>query len=110
MKERQFDASVDAFNRLVVEYPNGAYTPNAFYWLGELYLAQEDNERARQAFAQVVNLYPDHQKVPDALYKLGVVYHRLGDVDRAREYLSQVRREHPQSSAAGLAETYLAEL
>lgn len=110
MKQRQFDASTEAFNRLIVEYPNGAYTPNAFYWLGELYLAQENNEQARQSFAQVVNLYPDHQKVPDALYKLGVVYHRLGDVQRAREYLSQVRREHPQSSAAGLAETYLAEL
>ena len=58
----------------------------------------------------MVNLYPDHQKVPDALYKLGVVYHRLGDVNRAREYLTQVRRQYPQSSAAGLAKTYLAEL
>lgn len=110
MKQRQFDASAEAFNRLVLDYPNGAYTPNAFYWLGELYLAQEQNEQARQSFAQVVNLYPDHQKVPDALYKLGVVYHRLGDTQRAREYLSRVRRDHPQSSAASLAETYLAEL
>jgi tol-pal system protein YbgF len=110
MKERRFEASAEAFNRLVQQYPNGAYTPNAFYWLGELYLAQEENERARQSFAQVTNLYPDHQKVPDALYKLGVVYHRLGDVGRAREYLNRVRREHPDSSAAGLAQTYLAEL
>src|SRR5690606_4820101 len=102
--------SVQAFNRLIAEYPNGAYTPNAFYWLGELYLAQEENERARQSFAQVVNLYPDHQKVPDALYKLGVAYHRLGDVERAREYLNRVIREHRDSSAAGLARTYLQEL
>jgi tol-pal system protein YbgF len=110
MKERQFEASADAFNQLVVDFPNGAYTPNAFYWLGELYLAQDEIEKARQSFVQVVNLYPDHQKVPDALYKLGVVYHRLGDVQRAREYLNRVRSEYPQSSAAGLAQTYLAEL
>lgn len=110
MKQRQFDQSVQAFNRLIADYPNGAYTPNAFYWLGELYLAQDDNERARQSFAQVVNLYPDHQKVPDALYKLGVAYHRLGDVERAREYLNRVIREHGNSSAAGLARTYLQEL
>lgn len=110
MRQRQFEASADAFEALVEEYPNGVYTANAYYWLGELYLALDDNEAARQWFAQVMNLYPDHQKVPDTLYKLGVAYHRLGDVARAREYLNRVRDQHPQSSAAGLAQTYLAEL
>ena len=110
MRQRQFEASAQAFEALIQNYPNGAYTPNAFYWLGELHLAQDELEPARQSFAQVVNLYPDHPKVPDALYKLGVTYHRLGDVERARQYLNQVRSDHPQSSAAGLAQTYLAEL
>ena len=110
MKERQFEASANAFNQLVVEFPNGAYTANAFYWLGELYLAEGETEKARQSFMQVISLYPDHQKVPDALYKLGVVYHRLGDLPHAKEYLNRTRSEHPQSSAAGLAQTYLAEL
>lgn len=110
MKEQQFDASTAAFNRLIVDYPNGQYTPNAFYWLGELYLAKTQFEQARQSFAQVTNLYPTHQKVPDALYKLGVVYHRLGDTQRSLEFLDRVRKEFPQSSAAGLAQTYAAEL
>jgi tol-pal system protein YbgF len=110
MKSRQFDESADAFNRLIVNFPNGQFTPNAFYWLGELYLAKSEYEKARQSFAQVTNLYPDHQKVADALYKLGVVYHRLDDTRRSLEYLTRVQREHPQSSAAGLAETYAAEL
>ena len=106
MKEQQFDASASAFNKLIMDNPNGAYTPNAFYWLGELYLAKTQYEKARQSFAQVTNLYPDHQKVPDALYKLGVVYHQLGDTQRSLEFLNRVRSEHPQSSAAGLAQTY----
>jgi len=110
MRQRRFEESAAAFETLTEEYPNGVYTANAFYWLGELNLALDDNEQARQWFAQVVNLYPDHQKIPDTLYKLGVTYHRLGDEDRAREYLNQVRNDHPQSSAAGLAQTYLAEL
>lgn len=110
MKQRQFAASTEAFQRLVEDYPNGGFTPNAYYWLGELHLAQDQNEEARQAFAQVINLYPDHQKVPDALYKLGVAYHRLGDVGRAREYLNRVINDYKQTSAAGLAQSYLAEL
>jgi tol-pal system protein YbgF len=110
MRQRQFEASTAAFNRFVSQYPSGAFTGNAYYWLGELHLVMEDNENARQSFAQVINVFPDHQKVPDALYKLGVVYHRLGDVGRAREFLNRVRNQHPQSSAAGLAQTYLSEL
>lgn len=110
MKGRKFEESIAAFNDLIVRYPNGQYTPNAFYWLGELHLAQQDTEQARQAFMQVVNLYPDHPKVPDTLYKLGVAYHRLGDTTRALEYFSQVQTRYPQSSAAGLAASYQQEL
>ncbi|MCZ6711128.1 MAG: tol-pal system protein YbgF [Gammaproteobacteria bacterium] len=110
MKNREFDQSANAFNTLIVDYPNGQFTPNAFYWLGELYLAKTEFEKARQSFTQVANLYPDHQKVPDALYKLGVVYHRLGDTQRSLEYLDKVNAEHPSSSAASLAQSYAAEL
>ena len=110
MKNRNFDDSIVAFNGLIVDYPNGQYTPNAFYWLGELYLAQQNTEQARQSFMQVINLYPDHPKVPDTMYKLGVAYHRLGDNTRAMNFFNQVRAEHPQSSAAGLAASYAQEM
>ena len=110
MKGRNFEDSIASFNALITNYPNGQYTPNAFYWLGELHLAQQSTEEARQAFMQVVNLYPDHPKVPDTLYKLGVAYHRLGDVDRAMDYFGQVQSRYPQSSAAGLAASYAREI
>ncbi len=111
MKARNFDASIDGFRNLIETYPNGQYTPNAFYWMGEIYLVgSEDAEQARQSFMQVINLYPDHQKTPDALYKLGVVYHRLGDIEAAKRYLARVQNEHGQSAAADLARKYAAEL
>ena len=110
MKERKFDESIAAFNDLIARYPNGQYTPNAFYWLGELHLAQQNTEQARQSFMQVIGLYPDHPKVPDTLYKLGVAYHRLGDTAKAMEYFADVQSRYPQSSAAGLAASYQQEL
>lgn len=110
MRDKRFDDSVDAFNQLVVDYPNGALTPNAFYWLGELYLAKNELEQSRQSFTQVMNLYPDHRKVPDAIYKLGVVFSLLGDSRRSLELLRRVQTDYPGSSAAGLADSYAAEL
>ena len=110
MHRRQFDSAAEAFQRLIDEYPNGQYTPNAFYWLGELHRKNGDPEAARQSFVQVVALYPDHNKVPDALYKLGVVYTQLDEPARAMEYLDRVVSEYPDSTAAGLAKRHAAEL
>ena len=110
MRNRQYQESLAGFEEIIVAFPNGQYTPNAFYWIGELYLAQGDNEKSRQSFIQVISLYPDHQKVPDAMYKLGVVYFALGDNQSAIRYLGQVQQEYPNSSAAGLAARYSVEI
>lgn len=110
MQDGSFEESSDAFNGLITDYPNGQFTPNAFYWLGELHLAMDEVELARQSFSQVLSLYPEHGKVPDALYKLGVVHHRLNDNERALEYLDRVMADHPESTASGLARTYAGEL
>lgn len=110
MRSKRFEESTVAFEKLIVDYPNGQYTPNAFYWLGELHLATSNMEPARQNFVQVIRLYPDHQKVPDALYKLGVLYFQLGDESESRRYLTQVQTDFPQSSAGALAKRYLAEM
>ena len=110
MQRQAFDQAADAFDMLIIDYPNGQYTPNAFYWLGELHRRNKELERARQSFVQVITLYPDHNKMPDSLYKLGVVYNELGDKSKALEYLERVMREYPSSTSSNLAKSYAAEL
>jgi tol-pal system protein YbgF len=111
-RDKRFQEAISGFNQLLVDYPGGEYSANAFYWLGELYLAlpKAELEKSRQSFAQVVNAYPAHTKVPDSLYKLGVVYHRLGDNAKALEYLNRAQVEFPSSPAARLAQSYAAEI
>jgi tol-pal system protein YbgF len=111
-RQKRFNEAIDAFNALLVTYPNGEYSGNAFYWLGELYLAlpEANLEKSRQSFTQVINLYPKNQKIADAMYKLGIVYHRLGDRAQALEYLNRVQTQFPGTPAARLAQSYAAEL
>ena len=106
----EYQRALLMFDAVIRDHPDGQFTPNAYYWTGELYLATDALEEARQAFAQVANLYADHAKTPDALYKLGVTYHRLGDNVRALQYLDRVTDEYPDSAQAGLARSYAAEL
>jgi len=111
-KQKRFNDAINAFNQMLVTYPKGQYTGNAYYWLGELYFAlpQPNLEKSRQSFTQVVTLYPTNQKVSDAMYKLGVVYHQLGDKTKALEYLKRVQSQFPGTPAARLAQSYAAEL
>lgn len=106
----EYQRALLMFDDVIRGHPDGQYTPNAYYWMGELHLAMDALEEARQAFAQVTNIYADHAKMPDALYKLGVTYHRLGDNVRALQYLDRVTDEYPDSAQAGLARSYAAEL
>ena len=110
VRNQQFDQAVAAFQKFQRDFPAGKYAPNAYYWLGELYLVvqPQDLESSRQSFTMLLNLYPDNSKAPDAMYKLGKVQCMKGDKDRAREYLEQVISKYgsTNSSAVRLAREF----
>ncbi|GGO80674.1 tol-pal system protein YbgF [Marinobacterium nitratireducens] len=106
VRERQFDQAAAAFERFVLDYPASSRVPNAHYWLGEIYLAQQKLEASQKAFLQVVEHYAGNPKVPDALYKLGVLQDQLGNGEQSAHYMEQVIREYPNTSAARLAQNY----
>jgi tol-pal system protein YbgF len=111
-RQKRFGDAISAFNQMLVNYPKGQFSGNAFYWLGECYraLPEPDLEKSRQSFSQVISAYPTNQKVSDAMYKLGIVYHQLGDATKALEYLNRVQSQFPGTPAAQLARSYAAEL
>ncbi len=113
VRSQQFADAVAAFRQFLVDFPGGKFSPNAHYWLGELYLVQvpPDDESARRAFNLLLEQYPDNAKIPDALYKLGKIYYDRGNRDRAREYLDRVINEFGDSgsSAVKLAQDFISQ-
>jgi tol-pal system protein YbgF len=113
VQAQKFPEAVQAFQQFQRNYPAGKYAPNAYYWLGELYLVVQppDLESSRQAFTMLLSQYPDNSKAPDALYKLGKVQFMKGNREKAKEYLDQVisRYGSTNSSAVKLARDFLAE-
>lgn len=109
-QDRDFDAALDAVYDFVDKYPEGDLTVNAYYWLGEIYLHQENLDQARRAFSIVVSRYDDHRKAPDALYKLAVTQQQRGEKDQARRSLEQVIERYPSADAVALARNLLASL
>jgi len=105
--DKDYDTAISRLYDFVDKYPEGDLTVNAYYWLGEVYLAKPQPEQAKQAFTIVATRYSDHRKAPDAVYKLGVALDRLGEKDEAVRRMQSVVDRYPQSSAADLAKKYL---
>ena len=105
LKQRDFKGAVLAFKQHVIDYPNSPYIANAYYWLGEIYLLQGQDELARQAFTLVVERHPSHSKALDANFKLGKIYHQLGEIERARLLLESAAKG--AGGAANKARSYL---
>ncbi len=110
IKDREYEKAVDALHAFINQYPESDLTPNAYYWLGEVYLVLPKLEQAKQAFIVVVSKYPGHRKAPDAFFKLGVTYDRLGSPREAETFLKQTVSRFPGTASANLAQEYLKKL
>ena len=108
MRSKRFEESTVAFEKLIVDYPNGQYTPNAFIGWANCWPPATWNRPGKTLCRSYAYTRPS--KVPDALYKLGVLYFQLGDESESRRYLTKVQTDFPQSSAGALAKRYLAEI
>ncbi len=107
IQSKDYDAALAGFKSLVKTYPKGQHAPNAYYWMGEIYLVQGELDLAAHAFDEVYQEFPQHPKASDALLKLGYVEYAKGQWIRSRNLLAQVKSQFPKSSSARLADTRL---
>ncbi|WP_027966893.1 tol-pal system protein YbgF [Halomonas halocynthiae] len=107
VQNRKFDAAISAFESFVSDYPDDELVANGYYWLGELYSAKSESDKASDSFQRVINDYPQSGKVPDAIYKLALLKAREGDLKASESLFNQVRNDYPDSSAAGLAKDFM---
>ena len=105
LKQRKVEPAIAAFKQHIASYPDGEFTPNAYYWLGEIYLLQEQLSEAEQMFNALLTQFPGNRKVADAKFKLGKVYHQQGKDAQAKQLVEEVASGSSQT--AGLAKSYL---
>lgn len=109
LEAKEFAAAKSGFEAFIKDYPNGEFMGSALFWLSELSLRQKvpDEQAALRYIDRLVEGYPQHARIPDALYKQATLKYRRQDVDAAREIFEQILREHPDTTAARLADHQL---
>jgi tol-pal system protein YbgF len=104
LKRGSYAESITAFRDFLAAYPNGTYSDNAQYWLGEASYVTRDFDTAQTEFKRVLEQYPSSAKVPGAMLKLGFIQHEKGQIGKAREILGELIRRFPDSTEARLAQ------
>jgi len=103
IKERNFSQAIVVFKDYLKRYPQGGYVPNAYYWMGEVYMLENHVDDASKSFETVVKRFPKHNKAADSLFKLAMIFVKQKQNDQAKIYFERVRDQYPQSGAANLA-------
>ena len=99
----RYAEALESFRELIISYPEGTYSADAYFWSAELYLVQQLFEDAREHYLVVVEKFSDHSRVADSLFKLGVLERALMNDQIANSYFSRVISEYPGTGAAELA-------
>ena len=107
LKAGRYAESARAFLGFLEAYPNGTFTPNAMYWLGESYYVTQNYALAQEQFQTLLDQYPTHDKAGGALLKVGLCQYGLRQLDAAEATLEKVIARYAGSEAARTADDRL---
>lgn len=111
LRNNKYESSILAFQNLVSQYPDTVYASNAYYWLGELYLVQWQQDRSKvdlltqskDAFNTVIDKYHGQEREGHALLKLALIEMDLDHIAIAKEMLEEIVGKYPNSAMARVA-------
>ena len=90
-----YDESELAFEDILKQFPQHALASNAQYWLGEIYLKQNNRDKAKIAFKNGFDNYKNGNKGADSLYRLATVFEMQNDMPKACLILMSFEDEYP---------------
>ena len=97
MRSRQFyDLAATEYAKLVTDYSDFDYLPEAFFYWGECLRLDSQNDKAIEAFYQLRKRYPDHVLALQAAVNLATIFIETGKFDRAIQVLTEsLNRKNP---------------
>ncbi|MBU0498864.1 MAG: tol-pal system protein YbgF [Gammaproteobacteria bacterium] len=110
LKKGEYQRAAESFRAFLSAYPQGPYSDNAQYWLGEASYVMQDFDGALAEFQKVISNYPYSAKAPDSLLKMGFIHHERRNWSQARAMLTQITTKYPSTTVADLARKRLAQI
>lgn len=107
--QRNYDQARKMFSNVLKQFPDGKYSSNAHYWIGECFYALGDYASGIAAFNKVL-AFSEGTKQDDAQMKLGMSYLLMGSNSKAQEEFTRLINRYPNSEYMPRAKRYLSNI
>lgn len=105
LDKQDYSGAKAVFAEYLDRFKGGQYTPNVYYWTGQILFANGEKKSAADNFELLISEYGTHSKVPDAQFKLARIYFEQGKKGDAKIILDKVAAS--DTDAALLAKSFI---
>ncbi len=95
------------FEEFLKRHAANPLADNAYYWLGEVYLVQNNPTKAVATFRDGLKAFPKGGKAPANLFKMGVALESLKQPALAKAAWEKLRKDYPKAPEAERAKDKL---
>ena len=106
-QRKNYDSAAAGFRRMLRRYSSGKFAASARYWLSQIYIAQQQYDKAAEAAREVIQLHADSQRAPGAMLALARALQEMGRKAESDDTLSALIAKHPATLAADQARQLL---
>ncbi|WP_371815883.1 tetratricopeptide repeat protein [Flavobacterium sp. CS20] len=94
------ETKIKALEDYVTQFKSSVYLDDAYYQLGNTYIAENNNAKGLQAYQSLMNARPQSPFVPKALSKIGLTYYNTNQNKNALGTLKKLVADYPATDEA----------
>lgn len=100
---KDYAGKIETIDRLVADYPDSRFVPDALYEKGRAYVLLDNGGAAARTFETLLNRFPQNSRARKAGVQLGLLYYNGNQWQKAVEAYKKVIRDYPGSEEARVA-------
>ncbi len=90
VRAKKYAEAVTAYQSYLERFPQGKFSANANYWLGQVYFVQGKTDSAQMQYEKLIKQFPDYSNTGMALVNLGEIYLLQGKTGEAKKIWEKV--------------------
>jgi tetratricopeptide (TPR) repeat protein len=101
--QKNYDAKINIMDKLIRDFPESRYVPDALFEKGRSYVLLENSRSAAEAFETLMRRFPQNSLARKAGVQLGLLYYNDNQTHKAAEAYKKVITDYPTSEEARVA-------
>jgi TolA-binding protein len=101
--QKNYNAKINAMDKLIHDFPESRYVPDALFEKGRSYVLLENSSAAAEAFETLMHRFPQNSLARKAGVQSGLLYYNDNQTQKAAEAYKKVISDYPNSEEARVA-------